>query len=108
MVLKGEPFPVLLQSDFGVFLSMASNFQKTLGLYSPEEALYIQNNPDEYVYTNGKSDYEPTGTIQNEIGWAFILSLILKEGTKGVNNLVLVVLRYQAILEISIIILLFW
>ena len=96
------------RSDLGVFFSLASNFQKTQGAYSFDEYLAIDKNPDEYVYTNGKSKFRPGGSIENELGWSFILSLILKEGVKGVHNLALIISRYQIMIDLSIIIILFW
>jgi hypothetical protein len=95
-------------NGFGVFLSLASNFHKTLGKYSFEEYLAIDKNPEEYIYTQGKSKFSPTGSIDNELGWSFILSLILKEDTKGVNNLALIIVRWQIMLDLIVIILLFW
>lgn len=93
---------------FGVFLSLASHFHKTPGLYSHEESLYIDKNPEGYIYTRGKSDFKPTGTIENELGWAFILSLILPERAQGVQSLARTVIYYQVILDMAVIILLFW
>src|SRR3990172_5781147 len=93
--------------DLGVFFSLASNFKKTFGAYSYDEYLDIAKNPDEYVYTRGKSKFVPTGAIENELGWSFILSLILKDDVKGVHNLALIIARYQIIIDLSIIIILF-
>ena len=95
-------------NGLGVFFSLASNFQKTQGAYSFDEYLDINKNPDEYVYTKGKSKFEPTGSIENELGWSFILSFILKEGVKGFHNLALIIARYQIMIDLSIIIILFW
>lgn len=95
-------------NDFGMFLSLASHFPKTLGRYSHKEYYAIKENPDSYIYTKGKSAFKPKNAIDNEMGWPIILSLILKEGTQGVHNLALTVVRYQAMLELFVIILLFW
>lgn len=95
-------------NGLGVFLSLASNFHKTFGKYSFEEYQEILKNPDSYVYTNGKSGFKPNGSIENELGWSFILSFILEEGVRGVNNLALIIARYQVMIDLSIIIILFW
>lgn len=95
-------------NGLGVFLSLASNFHKTFGKYSFEEYRAIDKNPDEYVYTRGKSKFEPNGSIENELGWSFILSFILKEGVKGFHTLALIIARYQVMIDLSIIIILFW
>ena len=65
------------RTDLGVFFSLASNFQKTQGAYSHDEYLDIAKNPGEYVYAKGKSKFNPTGSIENELGWSFILRFIL-------------------------------
>lgn len=94
--------------DLGVFFSLASNFKKTFGAYSHDEYLDIVKNPDEYVYAKGKSKFNPSGSIENELGWSLILSVILKDGVKGVHNLALIIARYQTMIDLSIIIILFW
>lgn len=94
-------------NGFESFMSLASHFQKTLGRFSFDETMAIQKDPDSYVYTNGKSKFVPESIIDNELGWTFILSLILKEGTKGINNLALTLIRYQMMIELLVIVLLF-
>lgn len=94
--------------DLGVFFSLASNFRTSPGGYSFVEYEEMLKNPDGYVYTNGKSGFEPNGSIENELGWSFILSFILKEGVRGVHNLALIIARYQIMIDLTIIILLFW
>ncbi len=92
----------------GAYVSMASNFTRAPGKYSNDEYAFIKNKPDEYIYTVGKSKFEPMSPMSSEIGWSVILSLILKEGTKGLNNIALFIVRYQLMVELLIIIFLFW
>ena len=96
------------KDGIGWFLTMASNFRKAPGMYSWEEYLFIRENPSEYVYTIGKSAYEPLSAAYSEWGWAFILHLILKDGIKGMDNIALYIVRYQLMVELVVIIILFW
>ncbi len=70
--------------------------------------MFTREKPDEYIYTVGKSKFEPKSPSNSEIGWGLILHLILKDGIKGLPNIALSVARYQLMMELSIILLLFW
>ena len=95
-------------NGFGHFLSLASNYHQTWGKYNWDEGVWIENNPDDYVYTQGGSNYKAHSSISNEIGWPFILSLILPDGLKGVNNLANVVARYQVMLDLLVVVFFFF
>ena len=89
-------------------VSLASNLRKAPGKYSFEEFQFILKNPEEYTYTIGKSKFKPNAPQNGEIGWGFILHLILKDGIKGMDNIALYIVRYQLMVELAVIILLFW
>ena len=71
------------KQSFEWIISMASNYGRAPGKYSWEESMFIREHPDEYVYTVGRSKFEPRSSMSSEIGWPLILHLILKEGIKG-------------------------
>jgi hypothetical protein len=96
-----------VQNGTEVFYEMASHFRHEPGGYNFNKYLEMCSNPDEYVYTR-KPNYSATGSFENEKGWAFILSLILPEGTKGVSALNSVVVRYQLIIDLLVLVLLYF
>ena len=96
------------KQSFEWIISMASNYGRAPGKYSWEEARFIREHPDEYVYTVGKSKFKPKSKMRSEIGWPLILHLILKDGIKGLDNIALFIARYQLMVELFVIVLLFW
>ena len=92
----------------GWIVSMASNYGRAPGKYSQKECEFIREHPDEYVYTVGKSKFKPRSSIRSEIGWPLILHLILEDGIKGLDNIALFIARYQLMVELFVVVLLFW
>lgn len=96
-----------INGGFEYYVNMASHFWTDPGGYNFEYGLKMKEDPDNYIFT--RHPKEPaTASFENEKGWEFILSLIFKEGTKGIQNLAMTVVRYQVMLDILVIILLFW
>lgn len=96
-----------INNGFEFFVNMASHFWTEPGGYNHDESLKIKKNPDDYVFS--RHPKEPArGSFENEKGWAFILSLIIKEGTKGISNIAFTVVRYQLMLDLLVIVLLFF
>lgn len=96
-----------INGGFEHYVNMASHFWTDPGGYNFEYGLKMKEDPDNYIFT--RHPKEPaTASFENEKGWEFILSLIFKEGTKGIQNLAMTVVRYQVMLDILVIILLFW
>ena len=96
-----------VNNGFEYYINMASHFWTDPGGYNFEESKKIKENADDYIFT--KHPKEPaTGGSVHEKGWPLILSLILKEGTKGMDNLALTVARYQLMLDLFVIVLLFF
>ena len=94
-------------NGFEFFVNMASHFWTQPGGYNFEDSLKMKEKPDDYIFS--RNTKEPaTGSFENEKGWAFILSLIFKEGTKGIQNLAVTVVRYQLMLDLFVVVLLFW
>ena len=94
-------------NGFEFFVNMASHFWTAPGGYNHDESLKIKEKPDDYVFS--RHPKEPArGSFENEKGWAFILSLIIKEGTKGISNIAFTVVRYQLMLDLLVIVLLFF
>lgn len=94
-------------NGFEFFVNMASHFWTSPGGYNFEDGLKMRERPDDYVFSRHPKE-SATGSFENEKGWAFILSLIFKEGTKGIQNLAVTVVRYQLMLDLFVIVLLFW
>ncbi|MEA3346552.1 MAG: hypothetical protein U9Q21_00490, partial [Candidatus Auribacterota bacterium] len=96
-----------INGGFEFYVEMASHFWTDPGGYNFEEGLKIIENPDDYVFT--RHPKEPaTTSFENEKGWEFILSLIFTEGTKGIQNLAMTVIRYQMMLDLLVVVLLFF
>lgn len=96
-----------INGGFEFYVEMASHFWTEPGGYNFEEGLKIKENPDDYVFTHYPKE-PATASFENEKGWEFILSLIFKEGTRGIQNLAMTVVRYQMMLDLLVIILLFF
>ena len=94
-------------NGFEHYVNMASHFWSEPGGYNFDSGIRMKENPDDYVFTRHPKE-GITGSFENEKGWEFILSLIFKEGAKGVQNLAMVVVRYQVMLDLVVIVLLFW
>lgn len=94
-------------NGFEFFVNMASHFWTQPGGYNFEESLKIKEMPDDYVFSRHPKVHA-TGSFENEKGWAFILSLIFKEGAKGIQNLARTVVRYQLMLDLFVVVLLFY
>lgn len=100
-----ENFEII--NSFEHYVNMASHFWTNPGGFNFEGGLKMKEKPDDYVFS--RHPKEPaTGSFENEKGWEFILSLIFKEGTKGIQNLAMVVARYQVMLDLFVIVLLFY
>lgn len=100
-----ENFEVV--NGFEHYVNMASHFWSEPGGYNFDSGVKMKERPDDYVFTRHPRE-GITGSFENEKGWEFILSLIFKEGTKGIQNLALDVVRYQVMLDLFVIVLLFW
>ncbi|MDO8125644.1 MAG: LamG domain-containing protein [Candidatus Brocadiales bacterium] len=104
---------VEVEETFGInkgseaFINMASYWWSNPGAYNFERYVQMMENPNDYIYSSRPKE-PATGSFENEKGWAFILSIILKEGTSGIHNLALTIVRYQMILDLFVIVLLFW
>lgn len=96
-----------INNGFEHYINMASHFWTNPGGYNFDAGIRMKEKPDEYIFTRHPKE-GITGSFENEKGWEFILSLIFKEGTKGVQNLAMVVVRYQVMLDLFVIVLLFW
>ena len=104
---------VSIQQNFEVvngfehYVNMASHFWSEPGGYNFDSGIKMKEKPDDYLFTRHPKE-GITGSFENEKGWEFILSLIFKEGEKGVKNLAMTVVRYQVMLDLFVIVLLFW
>ena len=102
-----------LKNNFGVnggfhqFVEMASHFWTQPGGYNFLAGLDIQKDPENYVFTRSPS-VRATGSIESEKGWAFLLSLIFTEGTRGLRQLENTAVKYQLIADLIVLITLFW
>jgi hypothetical protein len=94
-------------ADFELLVNMASHFWTAPGAYNHEYTKRMKEAPDEYVFSRTPED-KATGSFEHEKGWPFILSIILPEGTRGIRNIALIVLRYQLMLDLLVIVLLFY
>lgn len=92
----------------GVFLSMAAHLGHALGAYSDQEASLAIEKPKEFVYDPGNTKYKAKSVINNEIGWSFILRLILPSGIKGMQNIALEVVRHQILVDLLVVLFLFF
>ncbi|MEA3347106.1 MAG: hypothetical protein U9Q21_03335 [Candidatus Auribacterota bacterium] len=95
-----------INNGFEYFVNMASHFWTSPGGYNFENSLKMKENPDDYVFSRYPVEVV-TRSFPNEKGWAFILSVIFEEGTKGVQNLAMTVVRYQLMLDLLVIVFLF-
>lgn len=96
-----------VNNGFEFFVNMASHFWTNPGSYNFEESLKMKAKPDDYIFT--RHPKEPgVGSFENEKGWAFILSLILPEGQKGIRNLEMTVVQYQLMIDLLVLIMLFF
>ncbi len=92
---------------FEILVNMASHFWTSPGGYNYDASLKMIEAADSYVFS--RTPAEPaTGSIEQEKGWPFIISLIIKEGTKGISNIAFTVVRYQLMLDLLVIVLLFF
>ncbi|MFA5336813.1 MAG: hypothetical protein WC330_00605 [Candidatus Omnitrophota bacterium] len=96
-----------INGGFVHYVNMASHFWTEPGGYNFEEGLKIAQNPDEYVFTHHPKE-KVTSSFENEKGWEFILSLLFPEGTKGIQSLAMIVAKYQLMLDLLVIIILFF
>jgi hypothetical protein len=96
-----------VNGGFEFFVNMASHFWSNPGGYNFEDSIRMKENPEDYVFSRHPGRHV-TGSFENEKGWAFILSIILKEGSKGIHNLAQTVVNYQFMLDLLVIILLFY
>jgi len=115
-VLIGSGYrAVALQQHFsyakeavGYTFSMASRYFTTPGLFSWDEYMMSRETPDEYGYTRGGSTkYRYDSPSRSEIGWPFILRIILPDNIKGINNVAIEIARWQHMIELAVIIVLF-
>ncbi|MBF0480611.1 MAG: hypothetical protein HQK81_11700 [Desulfovibrionaceae bacterium] len=95
-------------NGFSVFVDLAAHYRTTLGRYDQSEVNAINANPDDYVFRRDTRELPPSWSINNEVGWPFILSLIIPEGTQGIKNIAMIVLRYQIMLDMLVIVMFYF
>jgi hypothetical protein len=88
-------------------LSMASVYTKAPGLYNSEESANIIKNPGEYIYKKNGDPKDAKSSIRTDIGYPFIIRLILNDNIKGVDNIAWHIVRYQLMVDLFIIVILF-
>jgi hypothetical protein len=104
---------VSVRDDFEVvngfehYVNMASHYWTNPGGYNHNSGIKMKEQPDDYVFTR-HPDEGITGSFENEKGWEFILSLIFSEGERGIQKLATTVVRYQMMLDLLVIVLLFY
>jgi len=91
-----------------IYVNMASHMMNDPGSYSDQELRLMKENPDDYVYRSKRSKYRPESPMSSEIGWAVVLRLMLKDGTKGLDRVALFIGRYQVMLDLVVLIILFF
>ena len=89
-------------------LSMASTYTKAPGLYNYREFENMIKNPDEYIYTDRGNPKFATSSLRTDIGYPFILRLILKDNIKGVDKIAWHIARYQLMVDLFVIVVLFF
>ncbi len=96
-----------INSGFELYLNTASHFWTDPGGYNHGHAQEQVKHPEDYVFTRHPTD-SVTGAIESEKGWAFILSLIIPEGTRGLHNIENIVVAYQFTIDMIVLVCLFF
>tara|TARA_B100000686_G_C16805252_1_gene989564 strand:+ start:6491 stop:8644 length:2154 start_codon:yes stop_codon:yes gene_type:complete len=99
-----------IKNNFGVnngfesYLNVASHFWTQPGGSGPG---YTQERED-YIFTLRPVEPATGSAIASEKGWAFILSLIIPEGTRGLSNIENIVVSYQFVIDLTVLVCLFF
>jgi hypothetical protein len=91
-----------------IYVSIASHMTEHPGSYNRTEAHLMKENPEDYVYSAGGSKYRADSPMSSEIGWGLALRVILKNGIKGFEEVARFIGRYQIMLDLIVVIILFF
>jgi len=91
---------------FDCQVEMATHWFEQPGGINFDTYVKMTQDPEHAVFTRSPK-MKATGALENEKGYSFLLSLVLTEGLTGIINMARVIVRWQIMVELAIIVVLF-